>query len=403
MNFPNGNGKEIATTRMVLFLFVVAMLAHLCSYQLAHGAEEKFVPGSGRFSRGVSIEMRGESAVVGDEIRLRNIARWSDADKDVLDPIGDLIVARLGSGNGFRTISINEIKGLLRDAGVNIATVNFAGPMSCTVSRTDVSFDQGAALEQWATAKEVSDKSPVKFADTPPATTQRAKIDRTPVAQVADNPYRSLRDIIEGEYAQRIGVPRELLQITFRQQDEKMLRLTEPHFQFDVQPQRASNLGDVSWNVNVQSEGATNRIFVQASAKAWQQQVVIAKPLATKQMITDQDVTERRTLTDNLTDDPLLRRDQIVGQMAARNLRPGTVVTAKLVDAVQMVRTGQFVTVQSAQGGINIKTVARAIDSGSYGQSVRVKNETTKDIYRVIVTGMQEASLNAPEVVAVTE
>lgn len=399
----NPNNKQVATTRMVLFLFVLAMLAHLCSYQLAHG-EEKFVPGSGRFSRGVAMEMRGECTVVGDEIRLNNIARWSDADKEVLDPIGDLIVARLGQGNGFRTITINEVKGLLRDAGVNIATVNFVGPMSCTVTRSDVSFDQGAALEQWALAKEtVSDTSAVKFANTPPATTQRAKVDRTPVAQVADSPYKSLRELIEGEYAQRIGVPREDLQITFRQQDEKLLRMSEPQFRFDVQPHRAGNLGDVSWNVNITSEGASNRVFIQANAKAWQQQVIAVKPLTTKQMITEADVAQRRTLTDTLSDDPLLRHDQVVGQLASRNLKPGAVMTTKLVDAVQMVRTGQFVTILSAQGGVNIKTVARAIDSGCYGQSVRVKNESTKEIYRVIVTGMQEASLNAPEVVAVTE
>lgn len=400
----NGNpdNKQVATTRMVLFLFVLAMLAHLCSHQLARG-QERFVSGTGRFARGVVVEMRAECNVVGEEIRLCNVARWSDADKEVLDPIGNLVLARFGPGMGFRTISINEIKGLLRDAGVNIATINFVGPMTCTITRSDVTFDQGAALEQWVAAKEVSDTPATRTLESAPATVKTAKVDRVPVAHVADNPYKTLRERIEGEYAQRLGIPREDLQINFRPQDEKLLRMSEPHFRFDVQPHRASNLGDVSWNVNITSDGATNRVFIQAHAKAWQQQVIATRPLATKQLITEQDVAERRTLTDTLSDDPLLRRDQIVGQMAARNIRPGTVFTAKLVDAVQMVRAGQFVTIHSTQGGVRVKTVARAIDNGTYGQSVRVKNETTREVYRVVVTGMQEASLSAPEVVATTE
>jgi flagella basal body P-ring formation protein FlgA len=46
------------------------------------------------------------------------------------------------------------------------------------------------------------------------------------------------------------------------------------------------------------------------------------------------------------------------------------------------------------QGHIKVKTVVRAMESGSYGQTVRVKNEATNDTYEAIITGPQEATMS---------
>ena len=40
-----------------------------------------------------------------------------------------------------------------------------------------------------------------------------------------------------------------------------------------------------------------------------------------------------------------------------------------------------------------MKTVARAMEEGSYGQTIRVKNEGTKDVFAVVMTGPQEATM----------
>jgi len=401
------NGADHATTKIVLFTVILAMLAHLCSAQIAHGQQnpsgvvttgEKFVPGTGRFSRGVSLEMRAEATLIGEEIRLRQIARWSDADSEILDPIGDLIIARMPANKGFRGISISEVKSLLRDAGVNISTLNFVGPLTCTVNRSDVAFDQGAALEQWAKAKSGAVyESKVRFAASPEKVPDVAIAtpDTMPQAHAADSPFKSLKDLLEADLAQRLNIAREDLQMTFKKQDDKLLRLSEPHFKFDIQPQRVGNLGDVSWNVDIHTESGDNRVFIAAAARAWQVQVVAVKPLATKQVISDADVIDRRTLIDSLPSDPSLHRAQIVGQVAARDLRAGQIISSRLVEAVQMVTQGQFISINSTQGGINVRTVARAIDAGSYGQTVRVKNELTKEVYRVTVIGPQQASMQS--------
>jgi flagella basal body P-ring formation protein FlgA len=105
-------------------------------------------------------------------------------------------------------------------------------------------------------------------------------------------------------------------------------------------------------------------------------------------------VTLKRALVDKLDDQPLLAHDQVVGNQAARDLKPGTVFNAKMVEPVPLARTGQFVTVTLTTANVKVKTVARAMESGSYGQTIKVKNEATKEIYEVILTGPQTAEMN---------
>jgi flagella basal body P-ring formation protein FlgA len=69
------------------------------------------------------------------------------------------------------------------------------------------------------------------------------------------------------------------------------------------------------------------------------------------------------------------------------------VMTGKTVQPVPLARTGQFVTVLLSRGGVTVKTVARAMEEGSYGQTIKVKNEGTKDVFEVVLTGPQEATL----------
>ena len=52
-------------------------------------------------------------------------------------------------------------------------------------------------------------------------------------------------------------------------------------------------------------------------------------------------------------------------------------------------------TVILSQGAIEVKTVGRAMETGTYGQTIRVRNEATRDILEVVVTGPQTAQLGS--------
>lgn len=367
--------------RKILIVLMLAILAQLASVKIAHG--EAFLPDDVLVHE-LTVEVRPGATVMGDEIRLRQIARWSDADKAALDPIGELVVARFGKGMAFANVDMSDVKALLRDAGVNVATMNFAGATACQVNRTDAQLDGSATIEQYAAAP-----APVAVAAVAKPHTD------LPAAEVPDAGYHNLRQLLTIDLSERINVPVEDLEMTFRPQDEAALRLCEPHVAFDVQPQRAGALGDVSWNVNVVGTAETKRLFIRATARAWRQQTIVSKPLATKQLITENDVTTTRSLVNQLPNDALLGRDQVVGQMASRDMKAGAIVTAKLVDPVQLVRGGQFVTVTSGTGGVSIKTVARAMEPGTLGQTIMVRNEVTRDQFSAVVTGDQQVSLSS--------
>jgi len=215
---------------------------------------------------------------------------------------------------------------------------------------------------------------------------------------------RTLRDALVADVAQRLDLPPESLQVDFRAQDEKILNLTDAQFKFAIEPVRVRNLGNVEWAVTISADantiddknGGQQRVKVNASARAWQDQVVLARPLAFKQIIRDEDLSEKRILVDVKSDDALVTRSQTVGQQAARELKSGTVLTARMIDPIQLVKTGQYVTISVTNGGVTVKTVAKALEPGSFGQTIKVKNETTKEQFDVTVTGAQTASLNSP-------
>jgi flagella basal body P-ring formation protein FlgA len=351
--------------------------------------------------RSAIVELRDEVTVRGAEVRLRQVARWSEGDAGVLGPVADLVVMRLSDGVGFTSISLDEVRRTLGEAGVNLGQVHFAGAMRCTISRADAEFDESAALEAWAAARR-ENSSEVQRSTLNAERSQElvhgtSNVQRsTSNVQQQDgrvNSFRTLREVLRDDLATRAGVAAELLHITFNPIDEKLLNLPEPHFRFHVEPRRGRGLGEVSWEVLIISGEQTQKANIAATARAWQEQVVLVRPLAARQLIQAEDVELRRVLSDRSDEETLLKRDQVVGQQAARDLKPGTVMTARLVDATPLVRPGQLVTIAVRQGGVQVKTVARAMEGGVLGQMIRVRNETTRDTFEVMLTGPQTAAM----------
>ncbi len=246
-------------------------------------------------------------------------------------------------------------------------------------------FDERSALDQWIAAKdqgsakpaliEAPATQPAKGATVAAAVIKPAAMVETPKTIAEVKPYKTLRDYLVLEVSERLNLPAEQLQIHFNPADERVLSLTEPHFEFNVNPPRNKNLGEVTWDVTIVADGTNQKTTVTANLKAWQSQIIVNKPLGYRQMIREDDVIERRILVDRLNDDPLVTREQVVGQMAGRDLKLGSVLTARLIDPTILVKSGQLVSITLI------------------GQTIRVKNEVTNNLFDVVVTGPQTAKL----------
>ena len=100
--------------------------------------------------------MRAEATVLGAEVKLRQVCRWSGADDAVFAPLADLVLARFEDNQPFRPVTLDQIRSTLHDAGVNLAVVRFSGPTSCTVARSDAEYNEEGALLEWANAKQAT-------------------------------------------------------------------------------------------------------------------------------------------------------------------------------------------------------------------------------------------------------
>lgn len=346
--------------------------------------DEKFVPGDSVGSPAGTLELRQEASISGPDVTLKQVCRWSDADAAVFTPIADLTLLHLPDQVSFRTITVDDIRQTLHESGVNIAMIDFSGTTSCNVTRSDAQVDSHESLQQWIDSQRPGSAKPAN----PPI----------PAANVAvpDPSFHTLRDRLVSDLAQRLNLDPELLQLTFSPEEDKVLSLAEPVFKFDVSPSRARALGNVSWDVTVFAGTSSKKMTIAAVARAWENQVVVARPLAAHQVLAETDFALHRVLVDSIPDHQLLGLDQCVGEQAVEDLRPGAVMTALLVDPVPLVRAGQLVTVTLTRGTVQLRSVARAMEQGARGQTIRVRNENSRDVLYVVVTGPQEARLGEP-------
>lgn len=345
-----------------------------------------------------SVELQPEVTSTGNEVTLRQICKWPEGDAEMFAEFADLIVLRLEEGAQYATVTVEQVQSTLRDAGMNPASVNFAGAASCRVVRGDVQIDEAEALRKWV---EGAPELPVLAdASKQPTTSDSGHAKGDAPSVDAEPPVLGdLRAHLIYDLATGLSLKPDVLQVEFSPEDQKFLTLSDAK-SFRIEPQRTGDLGNVSWLVTFSSGSESKRVRIAARARAWIEQTICTRPLGLRQTITDDDVETRRVLAERMPGDALVTRDQVVGQQAARDLKVGSVLTAKLLAPVELVRPGQLVTVLMRRGAVEIKSVARALQPGSSGQSVKVKNEATGEIFQVTLIGPQTATLSGSDPIA---
>jgi len=374
--------------------------AALPATPVAEAGQEHFIPHVTRIDCQGTIQMLKNAEISGNDIRVRNVARWSDADSVGFSSIADLVIDHFDDGTS-RRLSLDELRSTLSGAGVNLSQVHFAGAGSCMITRSETApvekppADDREAVRQWIEQK---DKAPeAKAAAVQLAASQLAPAaDPRPVNDIAadaDTQFHSLRDTLILDLSQRLNLPVDDLLMTFDPKDRSFLNLTEPMFHFQLEPRRLTDLGKISWDVTISNGKTQQKMTINAEARSWERQLVVARAISYRQVLRDDDFTERRVLVDHIEYDPLLSSKQTVGQQAARDLKPGMVLTSRMVDPIPLVKQGDFVTVTLNCGGVSIRTVATALEAGSFGQSIKVKDEQNQNVLVVTMTGPQMATM----------
>jgi flagellar basal body P-ring formation protein FlgA len=83
----------------------------------------------------------------------------------------------------------------------------------------------------------------------------------------------------------------------------------------------------------------------------------------------------------------------LIGQRARRLIKPGEQLDPRDVETVPLVQRNDLVTVSVRRGGLIITAAARALGSGSYGDTVSLRSESSKETFIGVVTGPKTVAL----------
>ncbi|MGA2497409.1 MAG: flagellar basal body P-ring formation chaperone FlgA, partial [Tepidisphaeraceae bacterium] len=383
--------QKRAQQPVLLCLATQLLLAQSC-----HADDVLFQPdaGSQRFiatdsPRIITLELKEEATVYGPAVRLKHVIRCSEADAVALDHTLDLIICKLEKPKQVAILDLFRLKKTLEDSGVNLLAIHFQGVTECKVSR----MDDPAEAQLKERVQEGIRAALAAEATTRPAVAASSSIPPLNPGTAAAGPFHTLRDLLSEEVAERFSLDPESLSMRFRPEDEKLVGLSEPACRFSVMPRKQSNIGDLTWDVLITSQGSEKKVAITASVKLWRTQIVTTRALAFRQMIREDDIKEARILVDRLGDDYPLTKDQVVGCETARDIGPGVVLNNRLIQATLLVRTGQLINITVDRGGIVLKWVAEARENGVFGQIIRIRRPGTREEFQARISGEEQATL----------
>jgi len=86
--------------------------------------------------------------------------------------------------------------------------------------------------------------------------------------------------------------------------------------------------------------------------------------------------------------------EEVVGWQTTRALAEGKVLDRKSLRSPLLVRRRDPVTVYAHGPGVQVRTTARALDEGSYGETIRVESLLERKTYLVRIVGVREAEVD---------
>jgi flagella basal body P-ring formation protein FlgA len=123
-----------------------------------------------------------------------------------------------------------------------------------------------------------------------------------------------------------------------------------------------------------------------ARAKVSAMVAVAAAPVAANQPLTNEQVmVERRDIS--AIADPISLPEDAVGQTSRRMLRAGDILRTSQLAAPVLVKRGDPVAMIARIDGVEVSASGEALDAGSRGATVRVRNVASGQVVRMRVSG----------------
>ncbi len=132
-------------------------------------------------------------------------------------------------------------------------------------------------------------------------------------------------------------------------------------------------------------DGRTHRVDVTAIVQELVPLPVPAVSIDPGQIIRTDHLTSIRVRDRSLNGKYLTSADQLIGRQARRRLIAGRPVASRDIRDPSMIEEGEAVTIVYRHGGLMLRTFGEALESGSRGDPIRVRNIESENVIRGIV------------------
>lgn len=111
-------------------------------------------------------------------------------------------------------------------------------------------------------------------------------------------------------------------------------------------------------------------------------------------LLTDENVVLTRTEVTSLREQPVQSLEELDNCRSKRNIRRGQIITTMAVEPVPDIEVGREVTIVVSNDVLTITAPGKALQSGSHGDYVRVKNKATGKILKARVLDENQVAVD---------
>jgi len=311
------------------------------------------------------------------EVKLSQIAELAGPERQVAS-IGEHVVASKLSASSSTLIRAWKISEELSAAGVDVTKIVFKGSAGCRL-RTVVPQVQDEP------AKNTLSSDPLRVSAK--AITLETKLRKLICDQLKSLPAASR------------------VQITFNPTVQPILELTEPAYTFNITPKDHDGpcVGLVGFDVELSKSGQKPKIVsVLAQVEVEAPLLAPVRQINSKEELekNDVEVVWRKIGRDEMKNSYVTDLNVIEGQRAKRIIPAGTPLVAGVLESMPLVKRGQLITVIYRSGGLELRTVGQAQETGCRDQLIMVRNERSGQTFRAKVDRSGIVLVEAPAAMA---
>jgi len=358
----------------------------------AQGAE---TPTTAPVARGAPVSLRvwPVAVVMSDRITVDDIGRVLHGPPAMAASLRSVVVGPAPAAGTTAVVTLKDIEEAIERAGIRRPDVLVSGASRCQVSRPGTS---GTGLD--ATSRPAGAATSRPASEGGLSSGDARATGAAPASRPAPSPAKdSLEEAVVRHLTAKLAGLEGKPEIRFSAAAARVLALSGPLYQFRIRDRGEECLGVVALEADIIENGrVADTVPIVADVAVLKPVAVARLPINRGEVIKPEHLMLAERRFTRLGNTGVSDLASLVGQEATRFIDRGAMVSVRDVRPRALVGRGDIVTVWVRQGDLVVKSAAKALHAGTYGEVIDVKDEASGQTYSVKITGPRTAELASP-------